>query len=207
MDYLFKLETIKPVHSSYLIFKRCIDFIMAVSLLLPAAMLIFIFGILIKLETPGPMFYKQERVGLMGKKIFVTKLRSMYTNAEDKTGAVWATKNDSRITRIGHFIRLTRIDELPQIMLVLKGDMSFIGPRPERPLFVEQFAKEVPGFEQRLRIKPGLSGLAQIRGGYDATPSEKLVDDLEYIDNFGLMEDIKIALQTISVVITGHGAH
>ncbi|ATF41868.1 sugar transferase [Weissella paramesenteroides] len=207
MNYLEKIEAINPVRSLYIYVKRGLDIILAFLLLIPAGVLILVFGILVKLETPGPMFYTQERVGFMGRKIYIKKLRSMYNDAEKKTGAIWASRNDNRITKIGHFIRLTRIDELPQIISVIRGDLSLIGPRPERPKFVEQFVIEVPGFEKRLMVKPGLSGLAQIRGGYDATPAEKLIDDLEYINNFGLIEDLKIFLQTLIVVMTGHGAH
>lgn len=114
-------------------------------------------------------------------------------------------KNDARVTRVGSFIRKTRIDELPQLFSVLKGDLSLIGPRPERPMFTEEL-KDIPGFEQRLRITPGLSGWAQVNGGYDETPAEKLVDDLYYIDHVGPWLDFKILWMTIKVVITGHGA-
>lgn len=119
---------------------------------------------------------------------------------------MWAKKNDARVTKVGHFIRKTRIDELPQILNVLEGSMSFIGPRPERPVFTEQFVNEVPGFEKRLSIKPGLSGLAQIRGGYEATPGEKLIADVEYINNVSLKMDAMILVQTLRVVVTGDGA-
>lgn len=205
--YLVKLENVQPVRNGYLIVKRVFDLVFAILLAIPASIVILIFGVLIKMDTPGPMFYKQQRVGKMGSVIYVTKLRSMYTDAESKSGAVWAKKNDSRITKMGHFVRMTRIDELPQIFSVISGEMSFIGPRPERPSFTSQFSEKVPGFEKRLRVTPGLSGLAQIRGGYDATPSEKLADDLEYIDNISFKEELLIVLHTLSVVVTGHGAH
>jgi len=205
--YLVKLENVQPVRNGYLIVKRVFDLVFAILFAIPASIVILIFGVLIKMDTPGPMFYKQERVGKMGSVIYVIKLRSMYTDAESKSGAVWAKKNDSRITKMGHFVRMTRIDELPQIFSVISGEMSFIGPRPERPSFTSQFSEEFPGFEKRLRVTPGLSGLAQIRGGYDATPSEKLADDLEYIDNISFKVDLLIVLHTLSVLVTGHGAH
>lgn len=207
MSYAERLANIEPVQSTYLVLKRIFDLLFAIVLLIPAGVIILLFSILVKLESHGPVFYKQARVGLLGREIQIIKIRSMYINAEENTGAVWAKKNDIRITRIGRFIRRTRIDELPQILSVLIGEMSFIGPRPERPLLTERFSDEVSGFEGRLAVKPGLSGLAQVRLGYDATPAEKLQDDLEYINEFSLKMDLRIALQTILVIITGHGAH
>ena len=204
--YIQKLSEQKVKTSAYLNFKRFLDIIICLVLLIPSSVLILIFGILVKLETPGKMFYSQERVGIMGKPIHITKLRSMFQDAEKKSGAMWAKKNDARVTKVGSFIRKTRIDELPQLFSVLKGDLSLIGPRPERPMFTEEFSKDIPGFEQRLRITPGLSGWAQVNGGYDATPSEKLVDDLYYIDHVSPWMDFKILWMTIKVVLTGHGA-
>lgn len=204
--YIQKLSEQKVKTSAYLNFKRFLDIIISLVLLIPSSVLILIFGILVKLETPGKMFYSQERVGIMGKPIHITKLRSMFQDAEKKSGAMWAKKNDARVTKVGSFIRKTRIDELPQLFSVLKGDLSLIGPRPERPMFTEEFSKDIPGFEQRLRITPGLSGWAQVNGGYDATPSEKLVDDLYYIDHVSPWMDFKILWMTIKVVLTGHGA-
>lgn len=205
--YIQKLSGQKVKVSVYLKFKRFLDIIISLVLLIPSSILILIFGILVKLETPGKMFYSQERVGIMGKPIHITKLRSMFQDAEKKSGAMWAKKNDVRVTKVGNFIRKTRIDELPQLFSVLKGDLSLIGPRPERPMFTEEFSKDIPGFEQRLRITPGLSGWAQVNGGYDATPSEKLVDDLYYIDHVSPWIDFKILWMTIKVVVTGYGAH
>lgn len=204
--YIQKLSGQKVKATAYLKFKRFFDIVVSLVLLIPSSVLILIFGILIKLETPGKMFYSQERVGIMGKPIHITKLRSMFQDAEKESGAMWAKKNDARVTKVGSFIRKTRIDELPQLFSVLIGDLSLIGPRPERPMFTEEFSKDIPGFEQRLRITPGLSGWAQVNGGYDATPSEKLMDDLYYIDHIGPWLDFKILWMTIKVVLTGHGA-
>lgn len=167
--------------------------------------LIVIFGILIKLESEGPIFFRQERVGQHGKYFYVIKLRSMKDDAE-KNGAQWAERDDPKVTKVGKFIRKTRIDELPQLWNVLKGDMSLIGPRPERPMFTAQFNNQIPVFVERLIVKPGLTGWAQVNGGYDITPREKLKYDLYYINNMNLLLDLKIILLTIKVVFTGNGA-
>ncbi|WP_436629432.1 sugar transferase [Latilactobacillus sakei] len=190
----------------YMPMKHVLDVVFASIILLITSPVILLFMLLIRLDTPGNVFYSQERVGLMGKKFKVTKLRSMYDGIEKKSGAMWAQKNDPRVTKIGHFMRKTRIDELPQLWSVIKGDMSLIGPRPERPNFTEQFSKEYPGFEQRLRIKPGLSGYAQVHGGYDITPGEKAQLDVYYIEHYGFWLDLKIFFETIKTVLTGEGA-
>lgn len=196
----------EPVHSNYIVFKRFFDIVFSSLLLIPSSIIILIFMMLVKLETPGRCFYTQKRVGLMGKNITIIKLRSMYSDAESKSGAIWAKKDDDRVTKIGHFMRKTRIDELPQLWLVIKGDMSLIGPRPERPGFTRQFSEEVPGFEQRLVIKPGLSGYAQVHGGYDDSPKEKLQNDLFYIKHISVKLDFKITIDTIKVIFSGDGA-
>nr|WP_245934730.1 sugar transferase [Anoxybacillus vitaminiphilus] len=185
--------------------KRFFDVLLSLLALPIAVPIIFIFAVIIKLETPGPAFFLQERVGLHGKYFKVIKLRSMGVNAE-KNGAQWAAKNDPRVTKVGAFIRKTRIDELPQLFNVLKGDMSLIGPRPERPIFTAQFNEEIPGFIDRLQVKPGITGWAQVNGGYDITPREKLELDLYYINNMSFLLDLKIILKTIKVCITGDGA-
>ena len=129
----------------------------------------------------------------------------MRTDAE-KFGAQWAEKDDPRITKVGKFIRKTRIDEIPQLFNILRGDMGIIGPRPERPMFTVQFDEKIPGFINRLSVKPGLTGWAQVNGGYEATPAEKLEDDLYYIKNRSFLLDMKIIFKTVGVVLTGHGA-
>ncbi|AGE81254.1 TPA: sugar transferase [Bacillus thuringiensis] len=189
----------------YLGSKYILDVIFALLGLIILAPVMLIFSLLIILESPGSPFYLQERLGMNGRKFNVIKLRSMRNDAE-KNGAKWAEKNDPRITKIGLFIRKTRIDELPQLFNILKGEMSLVGPRPERPMFTEKFEREIPGFKKRLEVKPGLTGWAQVNGGYEITPREKLRLDIYYINNSSLLLDFKIILKTIKVVCTGDGA-
>ena len=186
-------------------YQRVLDIVLSVIGLLVGIPLIIIFGILIKVEDNGPITYKQERLGKGGKRFYIYKLRSMRTDAE-KFGAQWAEKDDPRITKVGKFIRKTRIDEIPQLFNILKGDMSIIGPRPERPSFTEEFNQEIPGFIDRLAVKPGLTGWAQVNGGYDITPKEKLIEDIYYIKNRSILLDFKILFKTVKVVLTGDGA-
>jgi exopolysaccharide biosynthesis polyprenyl glycosylphosphotransferase len=192
-------------HSNYAVFKRLMDIVMALSGLILTIPILLLFCIAIKIETPGPAFYLQQRVGHNGKYFNVIKLRSMCVDAE-KFGAQWANKNDSRVTKIGAFIRKTRIDEIPQLLNVLQGDMSMIGPRPERPMFTAQFNEEIPGFVNRLAVKPGITGWAQVNGGYEISPKEKLELDLYYIENRSLQFDLKIIFKTVRIVFTGEGA-
>lgn len=188
------------------IIKRIFDIIVAILGLFIGIPLMIIFGILVKLEDKGPIFYKQERLGINAKSFYIYKIRSMRIDAEKFGGAQWAQKNDPRITKVGKFIRTTRVDEIPQLVNVLLGQMSIIGPRPERPELTYKFEEEIPGFIERLKIKPGLTGLAQVNGGYEMTPEEKLKWDIEYINNRSILLDLNIALKTIRVVLTGDGA-
>lgn len=192
-------------HRSYLMVKNLVDFILALIGLILTFPLLLLVCIAIKLDSPGPVFYFQERVGLNGKHFKIIKFRSMKLDAE-KNGAQWAQQNDPRVTKIGSFIRKTRIDEIPQLINILKGEMSLIGPRPERPIFTTKFNEEIPGFTYRLKVKPGVTGWAQINGGYDITPKEKLDLDVFYIRKMSIWLDIYILLQTIRVVLTGEGA-
>ena len=187
------------------IYQRVLDIVLSVIGILIGIPLMIVFGILIKVEDNGPITYKQERLGKGGKKFYIYKLRSMRTDAE-KFGAQWAEKDDPRITKVGKFIRKTRIDEIPQLFNILKGDMSIIGPRPERPSFTEKFNQEIPGFINRLAVKPGLTGWAQVNGGYEITPREKLIEDIYYIKNRSILLDLKILFKTVKVVLTGDGA-
>jgi lipopolysaccharide/colanic/teichoic acid biosynthesis glycosyltransferase len=189
----------------YLYLKRAYDIFLAAVGFIIALPIVVIFAILIVLETPGSPFYVQERMGKNGKRFKMIKLRSMRIDAE-KEGAKWAEVNDPRVTKVGAFIRRTRIDELPQLVSVLKGDMSIIGPRPERPYFTAKFNKEIKGFENRLLVKPGLTGLAQVSGGYDISPREKLQYDLAYIQNLTFSLELKILLKRFKVIFTGEGA-
>jgi len=189
----------------YLYIKRAYDIFLATVGLIMALPIVLFFTILIVIESPGSPFYVQERLGKNGKRFKMVKLRSMRMDAE-KDGAKWAVVNDPRITKVGAFIRKTRIDELPQLVSVLKGDMSIVGPRPERPFFTAKFKKEIKGFENRLLVKPGLTGLAQVSGGYDISPKEKLQYDLAYIQNLTFSLEVKIILKTFKVIFTGEGA-
>jgi exopolysaccharide biosynthesis polyprenyl glycosylphosphotransferase len=189
----------------YYIVKRAIDIILCLIGLVIALPIMVIVGIAIKIESKGPIIYKQERVGLEGRTFTIYKLRSMYIDAE-KNGAQWACKDDPRVTKVGRFIRKTRIDELPQLINILKGDMSIVGPRPERPILTYKFNEEIPGFVNRLQVKPGLTGWAQVTGGYELSPKEKLEKDMYYIENQSLWLDFKIMFKTIFIVFNGDGA-
>ena len=195
----------EEIMCTYRIIKRGIDFFISIVLLIPALLLCSISALFIVLETKGNPLYVQERVGLSGKRFKIYKLRSMYSDAE-KDGYQWAMKNDVRITKVGHFLRKTRIDELPQLINIIKGDMAIIGPRPERPEFIEEFLKDIPDFNDRIVIKPGITGWAQVNGGYELTPKEKLEYDKYYIEHECSCLDILIILKTIQVVFTGHGS-
>jgi exopolysaccharide biosynthesis polyprenyl glycosylphosphotransferase len=157
-----------------------------------------VIALLIKISSPGPVFYGQERVTLNGKIFTMWKFRSMKVNAEKETGAVWTKKNDDRTTKIGAFIRKTSLDELPQFWNILKGEMSLIGPRPERPVFVEQFKKEIPSYMLRHKMKSGLTGWAQVNGWRGDTSLERRIEfDLYYIQNWSIFLDIKILFITL----------
>lgn len=193
----------ETIYNLYL--KRFFDLLFGTIGLILATPIILLTMMIIRLESPGNALFFQERVGYKGKKFHVIKLRSMRNDAE-KNGAQWASKNDPRVTKVGAFIRKTRIDELPQLINVIKGDMSLIGPRPERPEFTDDFERDIPGFKMRLLVKPGLTGWAQVNGGYDISPKEKLEYDLIYIKNMGLLLDLNTAFKTIRVIFTGEGA-
>ncbi|MEC7727120.1 MAG: sugar transferase, partial [Pseudomonadota bacterium] len=172
--------------------------------------LMILTAIAIKLEDgfKAPVFYSQERVGLNGRIFRVHKFRSMITDAE-KNGAVWASRNDTRVTRVGEVIRKLRVDELPQIFNVLNGSMSFVGPRPERPVFVKQLAEKIPFYDERHRVKPGLTGWAQLCFAYadsEEDTREKLRYDLYYIKNQSLLLDLLIIIQTVEVVLFKKGS-
>lgn len=189
----------------YSLCKRIFDIVISFMALMVLLPVILLFALIVMIETPGSPFFLQERLGKNGRPFTIMKLRSMYSDAE-KNGAQWAVKNDSRVTKVGKLIRQTRIDELPQLWNVLKGDMSIVGPRPERAVFIEEFQKTVPAFSQRLAVKPGLTGWAQINGGYELTPAEKLELDLYYIHHTNIQFDVKIMIKTLRVIVTGDGS-
>jgi lipopolysaccharide/colanic/teichoic acid biosynthesis glycosyltransferase len=217
--------------------KRTLDIIGAmVGLLLSLPIMVGV-AIAIKLDSPGPVFYRQVRVGVnrrkrdrrycqqvgvsdnrdrdrrrvnyLGKPFEIIKFRTMVQDAEKSTGPVWATQNDPRITRLGSFLRKTRLDEIPQFWSILIGDMSLVGPRPERPSFVRELCTQVKDYHRRLDVKPGLTGLAQVENGYDSSISSvnrKVKFDLHYIKSWSLWYDIRILMKTVVVVVTGKGA-
>jgi sugar transferase (PEP-CTERM system associated) len=179
-----------------------------VGLVVAGPVMIFV-AAAVKLTSPGPIVYRQQRVGQHGRIFTVLKFRSMRADAEAGTGAVWAQKNDRRITPLGRFMRKTRLDELPQLLNILRGDMSLVGPRPERPEFVSQLTKEIPFYGQRHVVRPGLTGWAQVRYSYGSSVQdamEKLQYDLFYIKNFSLALDLFIVFSTIKTVILRRGA-
>ncbi|OHY78171.1 UDP-phosphate N-acetylgalactosaminyl-1-phosphate transferase [Priestia aryabhattai] len=195
------------INNSYvlLVTKRLFDIFFSIFLGIITLPIMVLTALLIKLDSKGPIIYRQKRVGLNDQEFWIYKFRSMSQDAEAK-GAVWAQKKDPRVTTIGKFIRKTRIDELPQLYNVLKGEMSVIGPRPERGIFIEEFTKEIPLFYIRTKVKPGLTGWAQVKGGYELTPGEKLEQDIYYMENRNLKMEIIILLLTVKVVSSGSGA-
>jgi exopolysaccharide biosynthesis polyprenyl glycosylphosphotransferase len=195
--------SIRSPHLSHLqrIVKRTVDLIVSIALLILASPLMFLMMILIPMSSNGRAFFQQERVGRDEKPFMVLKFRSMVDNAEQNTGPVLALDRDARITKLGRFIRATRIDELPQLINVIRGEMSLVGPRPEREFFIHSFKTELPHYSYRSMVKPGITGLAQVMGNYSTLPSDKLRYDLIYIKNYSFLLDLKILFQTIIVVL------
>ena len=190
--------------------KRVFDLISSSLLLLIASPVMVLTALAIKLESAGPVIYRQERVGLGGRSFMCLKFRSMRTDAEKDGVARWATKNDARVTRVGAFIRKMRIDELPQLVSVLKGEMSLVGPRPERPSFVAQLQEQIPFYDIRHSVKPGVTGWAQVRYSYGASVEDarrKHQFDLYYVKNNSLFLDLLVLVETVSVVLFREGAH
>jgi exopolysaccharide biosynthesis polyprenyl glycosylphosphotransferase len=190
--------------------KRLMDMAVSAMVLFFGAPFWLCVAAVIKMNSPGPVIYKQVRVGRNGINFTVYKFRSMYQDAEKRSGPAWATENDPRITPVGRIIRKTRLDEIPQFYNVLKGEMSLVGPRPERPYFVEQLKTEIPWYVRRIKMKPGITGWAQVKHKYDASiedVKQKVIYDLYYFENMSIVLDIKIILQTFWVVFTGKGAH
>ena len=190
---------------AYLLTKRFFDIVMSalgmVLLLIP----MLIIAAMVKLDSEGPAIFRQERLGLNGKPFMMYKFRSMYEDAETE-GPKWAERNDVRCTRLGKILRKTRLDELPQLYNIFIGDMSIVGPRPERACFYDEFEKYIPHFRQRLLVQPGLTGHAQVNGGYELGPEEKIVFDLEYMRRRSFLMDMQCIWKTVLVVLKRDGA-
>ncbi len=194
--------------SWYLFLKRTFDLLCSVFLLVLFSPLMLIIAILVKLDSPGPIIYRQERLGKAGRVFTIYKFRSMRKDAEKHSGAVWAMQNDPRVTRFGRFLRATHLDELPQLFNIIKGDMSLVGPRPERPEIASNLAKQIPDYYHRLCVKPGLTGLAQVRYKYDTSIKDvrnKLRYDLFYIKKANFWLDLRILFDTIEHVLLSKG--
>ena len=208
--WLAMAEGFRPVREqSFRVLKRGADVMAALAGLILCSPLVIAAAILIKLEDGGAVFYSQERVGYRGRIFHVHKLRTMVGNAEGRTGPVWASRNDPRVTRVGHWLRRLRIDEIPQMWNVLKGEMSFVGPRPERPVFFETLQNRYPVYALRHLVRPGITGWAQIRCPYTASEADtllKLEYDLYYLQNASVLFDVRIFLKTISIVISAWGS-
>lgn len=205
-DRIVKVETIDlvalPDRRGYLLVKRTADVMLSLAALAVLAIPMALIALAVKLDSPGPVFYRQERLGKNGKPFQLVKFRSMCTDAE-KAGAQWAKVHDIRVTRMGHIMRACRLDELQQFWGVVKGDLSLVGPRLERAVFYEVFEKYIPGFKQRLMVTPGITGVAQVNGGYDLKPAEKIQYDVEYIKHQSLGMDLSILVKTVMIVLLG----
>jgi sugar transferase (PEP-CTERM system associated) len=195
--------------AAFRVLRRVLNFSVALIALLVSLPLLPFIVLAVKLGSPGPALYRQQRVGRRGKVFYCYKFRTMRQDAEADTGATWAADDDPRITRVGKFLRASRLDEIPQLWCVLKGDMHFVGPRPERPEFVEWLSKEIPYYVVRHMVRPGITGWAQVQYKYGNTPEdarEKLQYDLFYIKNASIGLDVLIMFQTIKIVLLGRGA-
>jgi sugar transferase (PEP-CTERM system associated) len=213
------LETVKPSWFVFsdgfrrstliLILKRALDLACAILGLILSLPIMLLVALVIRLDSPGPVIYRQRRVGLRGKCFDVLKFRSMRTDAETGTGAQWAVQNDPRVTRVGRWLRQYRIDELPQFVNVIQGEMSFVGPRPERPEFVEELRKQIPYYDERHSVRPGVTGWAQVQYSYGSSVEDairKLEYDLFYLKNMSPLFDCSIILDTVGIVVAGRGA-
>lgn len=192
----------------YLCWRRTIDIAFGLLGLAFLILILAVLALLIYLDSPGPIFYSQERVGYQGKKFRMYKIRSMCVNAEHTGNAMWTSKNDTRVTRIGRFLRATHLDELPQALNILRGEMSLIGPRPERQAFVSELEVLEPLYHRRLDVKPGLTGWAQVSYGYGSEAKaelDKLQYDIYYVEHQSFKLDIKILMKTLFEVVRCHG--
>jgi exopolysaccharide biosynthesis polyprenyl glycosylphosphotransferase len=188
--------------------KRTVDLVVSAIVLLVTLPFLFLIGLAVLVDSRRPILYRQDRVGKNGRQFNMLKFRSMLQDAEEQSGPTWAEKDDPRATKVGRFLRRTHLDEVPQFYNVLVGDMSLVGPRPERKYFSDQFAKEIPLYRHRLRVRPGITGWAQIKYQYDQSIDDvksKLRQDLFYIENMSWQLDLKILLNTLYVMVRGKG--
>jgi exopolysaccharide biosynthesis polyprenyl glycosylphosphotransferase len=201
------LMRITHEHRAYVrTFKRILDFFGALLLAVVLSPILLLTALAVLFSMGWPVLFTQSRTGVDLRPFRVVKFRTMVRDAEAKSGPVLATEDDPRITPVGRFLRTYRLDELPQLWNILAGDMSFVGPRPERPVFVEEYCDDIPGYRERFKVKPGVTGLAQVSGGYATTPERKLKYDLIYMYHQNLLMDLQIIVETVRVVLTGRGA-
>lgn len=202
------IQIAKPVlrqKKLFLVMKRVFDIVCSFLGLLILAIPMMIIALIVTIDSPGAPIFKQERLGINGKPFMIYKFRSMRLDAEEN-GPQWADEQDPRCTHFGQILRRTRLDELPQLYNILRGDMSFVGPRPERAYFYREFEKYIPGFSNRLLVTPGLTGYAQVNGGYSLKPEEKIIYDMEYIERQSIILDIRCLLKTVHIVFSHEGA-
>jgi exopolysaccharide biosynthesis polyprenyl glycosylphosphotransferase len=203
---VYHVEPVEPrMPFGYAFLKRASDILVAILVAVLGLLPMAVIAVCIKLDSKGPVVFKQERLGKDGKSFTMYKFRSMYTDAE-ADGPKWADKEDDRCTKVGCFLRKTRLDELPQFWNILKGEMSLVGPRPERPFFYDEFETYIHGFRNRLVVRPGLTGWAQVSGGYDLKPEEKIVFDMEYIAKMSVRMDLRCLVRTVRLIFTHEGA-
>ena len=208
--YGFPLIEIMPLvlQPWEIILKRILDITVSILILIISLPLWLLIAVAIKINSRGPIVFNQERVGKDENMFFMHKFRTMNQDAEKHSGPIWSQKDDPRITSVGNFLRRTRLDEIPQFINVLSGEMSLVGPRPERPFFIEKLEKEIPLYKRRLQVRPGITGWAQIKQGYDTSIDDvrsKVKFDLYYIENMSLQMDLKILLFTFYTMIRGRG--
>lgn len=202
----FQVEAVTPsAGKGFAFLKRLSDILVSLLVATLGLLPMLIIALCIKIDSRGPVIFKQERLGKDGKSFTMYKFRSMRVDAE-VDGPKWAEKEDDRCTKVGAFLRKTRLDELPQFWNILKGEMSLVGPRPERPFFYDEFETYIHGFRNRLVVRPGLTGWAQVSGGYDLKPEEKIVYDMEYIANMSVRMDLRCMVRTLRLVFTHEGA-
>ena len=202
----FHVEAVTPSATpGFALVKRLSDIVVSLLVAILALLPMAIIALCIKIDSKGPVIFKQERLGKDGKSFTMYKFRSMRVDAE-ADGPKWADKEDDRCTKVGSFLRKTRLDELPQFFNILKGEMSLVGPRPERPFFYDEFETYIHGFHNRLVVRPGLTGWAQVSGGYDLKPEDKIVYDMEYIANMSVRMDLRCMVRTLRLIFTHEGA-